>query len=364
MGVRNVFPTTYHPQCNGQVERFNRTLIAALRHYIVDHPKEWDMFTDTLCYAYNTQVHTSTKTAPFDLVLSCNPPALPVALDLRTELDAPTPAKYHLKWRNDLKARAEEAAKELSKTRARYKRIYDARRRRRNPAIRVGGHVFVRVERPDKQEDSSHKLLPIAAGPFKVVVLDEDTVVIKTGEDVERVSRDRVEVAPDPQVEVQVSGRTKETSATERQCKSPSDSGESEPPPMARAEEKAPDLPPPAVAYANHGQLPKYRDMPRGTRTPVSTEMEPESRKDVLEFGPNDLETSSCEHAPLPLQAEPSGEAPLAVPPISAPIPRGQEEEEVSPPVVVQAPSPTEQRSESDTPKEVHPRMELRSSKK
>ncbi|CAN8068181.1 unnamed protein product [Agarophyton chilense] len=322
------------------------------------------MFTDTLCYAYNTQVHTSTKTAPFDLVLSRNPPALPVALDDETELDAPTPAMYHLKRRNDLKARAEEAAKELSKTQARYERNYDARRRRGNPAIRVGGHIFVRIERPDKQEESRHKLLPIAAGPFKVVDLDEDTVVIKTGKDIERVSHDRVEVAADPQVEVQVSGRTKESSATEREGKSPSDSRESEPPPMVRAEEKAPDFPPPAVAYANHGQLPKYRDMPHGTRTPVSTEVEPESRKDVLEFGPKDLETSARENAPLPLQAEPSGEAPLAVPPISAPIPCGQEEEKVSPPVVVQAPSSTEQRSESDKPKEVHPRIELRNSKK
>ncbi|CAN8062284.1 unnamed protein product [Agarophyton chilense] len=192
MGIRNVFTTTYHPQCNGHVERFNRTLIAALRHSIEDHPKEWDKFTDTLCYAYNTQMHSSIKTAPFDLVLSRNPPALAVLLDDKTGLDAPTPAKYHLKWRNDLKPRAEEAAKELSKTQARYKRNYDARRRRRNTPVRVGGHVFVRVERPDKQEESPHKLLPIAAGPFKVVDLNEDTVVIKTGEDVERVSGDGV----------------------------------------------------------------------------------------------------------------------------------------------------------------------------
>ncbi|CAN8062285.1 unnamed protein product [Agarophyton chilense] len=82
------------------------------------------------------------------------------------------------------------------------------------------------------------------------------------------------------------------------------------------------------------------------------------------DFGPKDLETRARKNAPLPLQAEPSGEAPLAVLPKSAPIPRGQEEEEVSPPVVVQAPSSTEQRSESDKPKEVHPRMELKSSKK
>ena len=32
LGVKNVFTTSYHPQCNGHVERLNRTIINALRH--------------------------------------------------------------------------------------------------------------------------------------------------------------------------------------------------------------------------------------------------------------------------------------------------------------------------------------------
>ena len=57
LGIRNVFTTTYHPQANGQVERFNRTLTSALRKYVGEHLKDWDLFSDAITLAYNTQVH-------------------------------------------------------------------------------------------------------------------------------------------------------------------------------------------------------------------------------------------------------------------------------------------------------------------
>ena len=51
LGIRNVFTTTYHPQANGQVERFNRTLTSALRKYVGEHPKDWDLSSDAETYA-------------------------------------------------------------------------------------------------------------------------------------------------------------------------------------------------------------------------------------------------------------------------------------------------------------------------
>lgn len=205
LGVKNVFTTTYHPQCNGQVERYNRTLLAALRHYISDHPKDWDLYTDTLCYAYNTQVHSTTKFAPFELVLSRRPPALPLEVSSQDDGEEvmPTPAQFHLQWRNELRARATHAAKQMGKAQERFKRNYDATTRPAIPDLQVGGHVFVRLERtdgmvPEEKEGRRrrHKLAPIATGPHEVVEFNEDTVVIKRGIEVERVSRDRVVNAP------------------------------------------------------------------------------------------------------------------------------------------------------------------------
>ena len=71
--IKHVITTAYHPQTNGQVERFDKTLAAKIRHYVAEHQKDWDEFVQPLTYAYDMQVHRSTGTTPFELVLSRHP---------------------------------------------------------------------------------------------------------------------------------------------------------------------------------------------------------------------------------------------------------------------------------------------------
>jgi transposase InsO family protein len=65
LGVKKVFTTAYHPQTNGQVERYNRTILAALRGYVARRQDDWDEFTAALTYAYNCRVHSSLGMPPF-----------------------------------------------------------------------------------------------------------------------------------------------------------------------------------------------------------------------------------------------------------------------------------------------------------
>eukprot|EP00170_Pyropia_yezoensis_P001051 contig_4886_g1055 len=39
LGVETVRTTAYHPQTNGQVERYIRTIATQLRHYVTEDPK-------------------------------------------------------------------------------------------------------------------------------------------------------------------------------------------------------------------------------------------------------------------------------------------------------------------------------------
>jgi transposase InsO family protein len=41
-GIAKIFTTAYHPQTNGQVERFNRTIINSLRGYVERRQEDWD----------------------------------------------------------------------------------------------------------------------------------------------------------------------------------------------------------------------------------------------------------------------------------------------------------------------------------
>ena len=86
LGITNLYTSAYHPQTNGQVERWNRTIASMLRNYVKEHQDDWDVYVGPLTYAYNSQVHRTTRTKPFELVLSRPPPEFSLR---RADRDAP-----------------------------------------------------------------------------------------------------------------------------------------------------------------------------------------------------------------------------------------------------------------------------------
>ena len=95
--------------------------------------------------------------------------------------------------------------KSLRKEQARYKRNFDARLRKPKYDIPVGSYVFLRNEQGTATEPK-HKLAQAATGPYAVKQSDRNTVVIAIGDQEERVSRDRVELAPSPMDYAPVTG--------------------------------------------------------------------------------------------------------------------------------------------------------------
>ena len=65
LGIERTRTTAYHPQANGQVERFNRTLESMLSKVVNENQKDWDAHLPKALFAYRTSLHESTGFSPF-----------------------------------------------------------------------------------------------------------------------------------------------------------------------------------------------------------------------------------------------------------------------------------------------------------
>ena len=68
--------TAYHPQGDGMVERFNRSLLQLLRCYN-ETEDDWEEFLPLIWYAYRTAVHSSMRVSPFQLMFGRSPAITP-----------------------------------------------------------------------------------------------------------------------------------------------------------------------------------------------------------------------------------------------------------------------------------------------
>ena len=69
LDIEKTRTTPLHPQSDGQVERYNRTLIEMLRGKLRDSQEDWDLQLQPCMMAYRSSVHESTGETPNMLML-------------------------------------------------------------------------------------------------------------------------------------------------------------------------------------------------------------------------------------------------------------------------------------------------------
>lgn len=224
-GIKKTRTTPYHPMGNGQVERFNQTLLQMLGTLDSSKKSDWKSYVSPLVHAYNATRHDSTGFSPFYLMFGRHPRlAIDAFLGLNTNSQTGTnQTEYVHKLQSRLAFAYNKAAEVSRKQGATYKRYYDTAVRENK--LEVGDRVLIRLvglkgknklaDRWDEEpytilrqpipdvpvfdvqkEDGTGRvktlhrnlLLPIGSLPYEQMINSEDEVDVSKGSNVSELS--------------------------------------------------------------------------------------------------------------------------------------------------------------------------------
>ena len=136
-GSHKTKTTPYHPESDGLVERFNRTLLMMLEMFAGEHKDDWDDLLPPVMMAYQSSVHESMGFSPYRLMFGeeCMLPmdiGLPrQQLDLAEDVSSP----YAVWVKDSLEVAFDQVRRHSGQAVQRQKRLYDQRAVRRLFAI-------------------------------------------------------------------------------------------------------------------------------------------------------------------------------------------------------------------------------------
>lgn len=172
LGIKKTRTTPLHPQSDGMVERFNRTLEEHLRKVVSDNQKDWDKHIDLFLMAYRSSVHDTTSQTPASILFG-------------TELRLPADMKFGISskesrrtqsYAQDIRRRIEAIHQN---TRMQSQLKSDKMKARYDYAANCEGFEegeLVMLYNPKRRKGLSPKLQTCWEGPYKVVKRINDVV--------------------------------------------------------------------------------------------------------------------------------------------------------------------------------------------
>ena len=154
-GVQKLHTTPYHPQGNGQYERFNSTLCNMLGTLSEEEKSDWKSYLGCMTRAYNCTKHASTTYSPYYLMFGRHP-RLPVDVEFglpkSNSGDNSSKSRYVQKLRRRLNYAFQKATKVANQQANKYKSSYD--KSIRGPQLQEKDIVLVKIV----AHKSRHKL--------------------------------------------------------------------------------------------------------------------------------------------------------------------------------------------------------------
>ena len=165
LGIVKTRTTPYHPQSDGMIERFNRTLLSMLKRTTIDAERDWDLKLPCLMMAYRTSIHETTKATPFSLMFG-REVQLPIDIMFGKPLGVTTTStsEYARALEQRLVAAYEHVREHLGIEQRRHKQLYD--RKVAGKPYKEGDSVWLYC--PAVPQGHSKKLHACWKGPYTV----------------------------------------------------------------------------------------------------------------------------------------------------------------------------------------------------
>ena len=145
-GVKKVHTTPYHPQGNGQCERFNSTLCNMLGTLSDEEKSDWKSHLGCMTHAYNCTKHASTTYSPYYLMFGRHP-RLPIDIEFGLHKpncsDNSSKSRYIQKLRRRLNYAFQKASKYSDQQAKKYKQGYD--KSVKGPQLHENDLVLVKI---------------------------------------------------------------------------------------------------------------------------------------------------------------------------------------------------------------------------
>ena len=103
-GIQSIKTSVYHPQIDGLVERFNRTLKLMIRKFVHDDSRNWEKWQVPLLFAVREVPQASTGFSPFELLFGRKPRGVLNLIKENWE-EGPSPSKSEIQYVMDLRAK-------------------------------------------------------------------------------------------------------------------------------------------------------------------------------------------------------------------------------------------------------------------
>lgn len=158
--IKLIHNATATPRANGQVERYNRTLLHAIASS-TDDEERWDECLEQIRFGMNSTINAGTKKSPYEVLMGYKPKPKSSAY-LLNEINTQVVQDNLTKIRKDVEAT-------IVKDQERQKERYD-RKRRPAPTYEVGQLVLIKRSIPSN-DGKSRKLLQKNAGPYLITKL-------------------------------------------------------------------------------------------------------------------------------------------------------------------------------------------------